>query len=79
MNKIKRIENTFSDRLALSEDLLEDGMPARSGLNQDQAVVLGISWPLSKGWKKKIVDSDISVDSYHEFLRLKGRRLKKHK
>lgn len=49
------------------------------GVTKDQLMVLGISWPPRKGWKKRLIGTEIDELAYARFLSLKKTKQQKRK
>lgn len=59
----------------VTEELLAAGISGRGGYSRQQTELLGIKWPLPRGWKKSVIGTAISGEAAAEFVRLAGRHL----
>lgn len=59
--------------MKITEELLAAGASERGGFSRQQTELLGVTWPLAKGWKRSIIGKTISDDAAEEFVRLAGR------
>lgn len=64
--------------LKLTHELIEAGATKLKGKpcgwSRKQLAILGVPWPLVKGWKSKLVGVEIPEAWYEEFLSLRGKR-----
>lgn len=54
-------------------DLLEAGASKRGGHSKLQMELLGLTWPLQKGWRTEILGREVSKENAEEFVRLADR------
>lgn len=63
--------------MEITEDLLAAGASERGGFSKQQLALLGLEWPLSRGWRNLVIGRSISEEAAEEFLRLAGSHLPK--
>jgi very-short-patch-repair endonuclease len=51
--------------------ILEQGKSKRGAWSRAQVEALGVSWPLTGGWKKNLIGKEVSEEQVAEFLALK--------
>lgn len=56
--------------MEITKELLAAGASQRGGFSKQQIALLGISWPLQRGWKKSIIGGVISDEAAEEFVSL---------
>lgn len=56
-----------SNLIVLTESLVRSGMKGGLGMKRCQASVLGLEWPLSKGWMERLVGTAVSEEEFAEF------------
>lgn len=56
--------------MLITSELLKAGVSIKGGLSKLQAELLGLPWPLPKGWKRTIIGEEISEENASEFIRL---------
>ena len=61
----------------LTAALIEKGKSARGAWSKKQLDLLGVPWPLKKGWKRRLIGKSVSETDLDEFLNLKNAHLKK--
>lgn len=59
--------------MEISTTLLINGASARGGYTKKQTFLLGLPWPLPRGWKKEVIGKTISDENAQEFIRLANR------
>ncbi len=64
--------STTNDLFQITDQLIESGRSKSGGWNRKQLSVLGIDWPPTKGWKRRIVGKEINCEQAQKFLDLKG-------
>lgn len=62
--------------LLISQKLIEDGKSGAGGWNRQQIILLGLTWPPHKGWRKDVIGNPISEEDAKRFVSLKDRSLK---
>jgi hypothetical protein len=63
--------------ITLTDKLLLDGMSSNGGWSDKQITLLGV-WK-TKGWRSRLLGSEVSEDRYQKFLDLKSEHLKNKK
>lgn len=61
--------------MKVTKELIQRGMSDRGGSNKAQLECLGILWPPMKGWRRKVVGTEISQSKADLFIALKGQTL----
>lgn len=57
--------------MKLTEEMILAGQTGNGGWNRAQLAALGIDWPPHKGWKRRLIGTEISEQQYQRFLQLK--------
>lgn len=57
----------------ITNELLEAGASERGGFRRGQTELLGLPWPLPRGWKSAVIGKDISTENSEKFVRLSGK------
>jgi predicted GIY-YIG superfamily endonuclease len=57
----------------ITNELLQAGASERGGFRRVQTELLGLPWPLPKGWKSALLGTEISAEYFEEFVRLSGK------
>lgn len=65
-----------ADEVALTHELIEAGRSDHGGWSREQAQLLGVGWPLLRGWKRGAVGRRIARADYDRFLALRNAHLK---
>lgn len=60
--------------MQITEELLAEGRSGPGGWSKAQVTILGVEWPLRKGWKARIMGREISEADAARFLRLRIER-----
>lgn len=60
----------------LTKEIFNAGKSSRGGWGWRQLKLLGVEYPLKKGWKKRIIGTEVGKEKINEFLALKDRHLK---
>jgi hypothetical protein len=63
--------------MIMTDKLLLDGMSSNGGWSDKQITLLGV-WK-TKGWRSRLLGSEVSEDRYQKFLNLKSEHLKNKK
>lgn len=61
--------------MELTEDMIQQGAYNGCGFNRPQLEALGVPWHKggpTKGWRRRLIGTDITPEAYARFLRLKG-------
>ena len=58
--------------MKVTEEFIKKGKTLKGGYTKKQLEILGISWPPQKGWVKKVLNKEISVEEAEEFIRYCG-------
>jgi len=61
--------------LEITNKLLAEGLSDRGGYSKQQVALLGLAWPLKKGWKRAILGKMINESDAKEFIRLSNHHL----
>lgn len=64
-----------SEWVEVSVGLLAAGASDRGGYSRRQVELLGLPWPLPRGWKKSVTGNLIPKRAAEEFLRLSNQHL----
>jgi len=69
----------MSDLIRVTDAMIKAGCSQKGGWSRAQLRIIGISWPLKRGWKKAILNHDcrLTQDEYDQFLALKDKHLGK--
>lgn len=60
------------EKITLTNELIEQGKSNEGGWTRRQLELLGVSWPLKKGWKETLITKRIDRKKFDEFIQLKG-------
>jgi hypothetical protein len=52
----------------ITEELIEQGKSKAGGWNARQLRYLRVKWPPEKGWKQRIIGTEVMLDSAAKFL-----------
>lgn len=63
--------------MKVTEEFLALGASERGGFSKRQTELLGLEWPLPRGWKRSVIGHIISDEAAKEFIRIAGSHLKK--
>lgn len=58
--------------VVLTGNMIECGLSHRGQLSQRQLRLIGVEWPLKKGWKKTVIGRRIPIGTYRLFLSLRS-------
>ena len=61
--------------MILTVNNIKAGTSYRGGWSKAQLSILGIKWPLKKGWLHRLAGKKITQDEYDRFLSLKDKHL----
>jgi hypothetical protein len=67
-------EPSAVEMVEVTRELIESGKTGPGGWKKEQVALLGISWPLKKGWIETVIGRRISRRDAEKFLSLKGRK-----
>lgn len=59
----------------VTHELLEAGKSPNGGWPKKQLALLGVPWPLKRGWKRRVIGKFISVHDADKFRLWHGRKL----
>ena len=59
--------------MRLTEEMLAQGASGKSGYSRKQLAIFGIDWPPVRGWKKELLDREVSEEAFAEFVQLAKR------
>lgn len=62
--------------MKLSREDIEKGRSINGGWSQRQLELLGVKWPLPKGWARSLVGTEVDERQYANFLALKDQHLR---
>lgn len=60
--------------MVLTAKIIDAGASTNGGWNKEQLAILGISWPPVKGWKRRLIGTQISEHQYANFIARRGRK-----
>lgn len=58
--------------MILTHEILENSRSPRGGWNRKQLELLGVAWPPVKGWKRKLIGTDMDDAKFAELMKLSG-------
>lgn len=58
--------------MIITEELLRKGMSEGVGIKSVQAKVLGIKYPLKKGWLKELIGKEVTEETIKKYIELKN-------
>lgn len=61
--------------MRLTKQMLLDGKSSRGGWSREQMRLLGVRWPLRKGWMDNVVYEDFPDETIRQFLELRDMHL----
>jgi len=68
-------ETTTRDKqppdVTITADFLDEGSNCGAGWTKQQARLLGVKWPLKKGWARRAIGKKISLEKAHRFLEIR--------
>ena len=70
--------STVVTLVPITEELLQAGASRRGAWSRAQMEVLGVKWPLKRGWKRHVIGATISYAAAERFVTLKNVHLSKH-
>ena len=59
-------------QVIVTNEMIEAGKSEIGGWNRRQVEAIGIKWPLTQGWKFRIIGTTVERSKVAEFLSLKG-------
>lgn len=62
--------------MLVNREILEQGKSKRGAWSRAQVEALGVKWPLTGGWKKALIGTEVSEDQVRRFIALKDVRRK---
>jgi len=62
--------------MILTNEHFKQAASIRGQWSRKQIEVLGVDWPLEKGWKQEIIGRDFHPDDIKEFIALKNAHIK---
>ena len=63
--------------MIITNELIEEGKSSKGGWNNEQFKCLGELKFAVKGWKKRVIGTEVSKDAIKRFLELKDLHIKK--
>ena len=66
------METVNNNYVEITEEFLVSGMTSGCGINKDQFKLLGLEYPVPKGWKQSLIGKRISKETAQKFRELKG-------
>lgn len=64
--------------MILTHEILENSRSPRGGWNRKQLEILGVAWPPLKGWKRKLIGTDLEAEKFDKLMALAGNEHKSH-
>lgn len=65
--------------MVMTDEMLNQGMSENGGWNLDQLFALGLGWRPQKGWRKRLIGTEIPEDKFALFLSLRSLKKQKEK
>ena len=62
----------MTDQVIVTNEIIEAGKSGMGGWNRRQVEAIGMKWPLTQGWKFRIIGTTVERSKVAEFLSLKG-------
>jgi len=62
--------------MKLTREDIEKGRSLNGGWSQKQLELLGVGWPLPKGWARSLVGMEVDEKAYLQFVNLKDQHLR---
>jgi len=62
----------MTERVMITNEMIEAGKSGMGGWNRRQVEAIGMKWPLTQGWKFRIIGTTVEKSKVTEFLSLKG-------
>lgn len=62
--------------MIVTKQLILDGRSRNGGWSRKQVLILGLAWPLTHGWMKRVIGNPISDSDARLFLELKDKHVK---
>lgn len=59
----------------VTADLIRAGRSRRGAWSRAQLTLIGVPWPLKRGWKRKVIGTFISEISAQRFVQLRNAHL----
>ncbi len=72
LNKLEQ-ESALMPKVTVTSELIDSGRSGTGGWNMKQIQLLGISWPLTKGWKSQAIGREITKADAELFVSLRGK------
>jgi hypothetical protein len=60
--------------MTVTKDFLLLGRTANGGYTKAQLTLLGVQWPPRRGWTRRIIGKEISIDTANRFLEERDRK-----
>lgn len=65
--------------MTITRQFIDLGASGKCGWTKEQLALLGIVWPPARGWSRRIVGTEIEEAIAHQFLSMRGHKLKRNK
>ncbi len=62
----------MTDQVMITNEMIEAGKSEIGGWNRRQVEAIGMKWPLTQGWKFRIIGTTVERSKVAAFLSLKG-------
>lgn len=59
------------ERIAITQQILNAGKNQTGGWTRAQVEVLGVDWPFTSGWRKRIIGTEVSAEVIRKFYALR--------
>jgi len=60
----------------LTKEMLKAGQSRHGGWSRAQVALLGVKWPLLRGWQRELIGMFVSDETVDEFVAMKDLHLK---
>ena len=62
----------MTEQVIVTNEMIEAGKSGMGGWNRRQVEAIGMKWPLTQGWKFRIIGTTVERSKVAAFLSLKG-------
>lgn len=59
--------------MKLTRQMIDSGRSDNGGWSKEQLRMIGVSWPPKLGWPAKVTGTEITEETFQQFLKLKNR------
>lgn len=65
------LQHNRTSKMVITKKLLRQGRSSNGGFSRQQVELIGVEWPLIKGWMRRCIGNEVTDEDFSKFLRLK--------